>query len=188
MDPCRMWDSGFGTRQGGLAEGHSSSQGLTPSAVCCPVSRARPPPSCRCPRASCSSCWPPLPCLLLSDTSGHRREGEGTAAHLQHIWAVPLCPGLPASLPPAICASHKPPKPRGAGGRNGTVGKCRPCWLCGQHWAPEGRTRLGPEPQACPHGATRWPVSQTGGLPADPFLGPPPLTPQKEGLRGAPSV
>lgn len=109
---------------------------------------------------------------FLSDTSGHRREGEGTGAHLQHIWAVPLCPGLPASLP-AICASHKPSKPRGAGGCNGTVGKWRPCWLCGQHWAPEGRTRLGPEPQVCPHGATRWPVSQMGGLPADPFLGPP---------------
>lgn len=112
--PLQNVGLGIRDQQGGLAEGHSSSQGRTPSAVCCPVSRALPSQLQMPSGFLVGHLFLAFEGSFLSDTSGHRREGEGPAAHLQHLWALPLCPGLPASLPPAICASHKPSK---GGGR-----------------------------------------------------------------------
>lgn len=103
VPPCRMWDSGFRARQGGLSEGQTRRPGQDPSPVADALRLPAIPGFVSTFRGS-----------FLSDTSGHRREREATDAHMQHARAVPhsFLPG--PNVSPAQVTYHQNFGERGA--------------------------------------------------------------------------
>ena len=188
----RTWGSGFGAVQGSLAKGTAPPR-ETPTS---PVPSTAPPIHMRLPALPGVGIWRHLwPGFAITSppvrvhfsvapwAMGQRGcqscPGDGCgcpfAAHLG-------CPSLPfgqagwLSSQTQTCHLYNPQiasKLQGAGGCGGTVSKQRPCRLRSAIGA-RAKSTPGIEPQAGLQERLPGGQCQTGGLPADPFLGPPP--------------
>lgn len=176
--------SAFGGRRGGLAEGHRASPGQTargggPSAGTRPpspaLSTAPPPrrapgsaaPALPCPPSG-QLAWASLTSLLPRATGEKGRESRPgrPPARWRHTWAVPHRLALLSSPNPNTSSAQVTDSVSASGSRGPRRDRGR----------QPARSAVGAWPRSTSSRGSRLPVSQVGGLPADPFPRPPPRT------------
>lgn len=174
--------SAFRGRRGGLAEGHRASPGQTarggsPSAGTRPPSPAlsTAPPTRRAPGSAASAlpcppsgqlAWASLTSLLPRATGEKGRESRPgrPPARWRHTWAHRLA--LLSSPNPNTSSAQVTDSVSASGSRGPRRDRGR----------RPARSAVGAWPRSTSSRGSRLPVSQVGGLPADPFPRPPPRT------------